>query len=118
VTPPLVTPPVVTPPVVTPPVITGLAPQPIIQAIETTVLAGQGVEVNGLNSVVHSGNPLTTKYHWNFGDVGGKYNDLTGWNAGHVYDDAGTYTITLSVTDSSGNVASATQQVTVIADNR
>jgi hypothetical protein len=92
--------------------------KPVITQLETTVIAGEGVNVNALTSVIPTGTVLTTTYKWDFGDPGSKYNVLPGWNAGHVYDKAGTYTITLTMTDSAGHVATKTSQVTVAADTR
>ena len=94
------------------------APQPVITQLETTIIAGEGVNVNALSSVIPTGTPLTTTYSWNFGDVGSKYNVLPGWNAGHVYANAGTYTITLTETDSAGNISSTSSKVIVTADTR
>jgi hypothetical protein len=92
--------------------------KPVITQLETTVIAGEGVNVNALSSVIPTGTVLTTTYKWDFGDPGSQYNVLPGWNAGHVYDAAGTYTITLTMTDSAGNVATTTSQVAVAADTR
>ncbi|HEY8747747.1 MAG TPA: PKD domain-containing protein [Tepidisphaeraceae bacterium] len=89
-----------------------------ITQLETSVLAGQGVEVNALNSALNGQSALTINYHWNFGDTGSAYNDLTGWNAGHVYDHPGNYTITLIMTDSSGKTSTAISSVAVGSDNR
>jgi hypothetical protein len=98
--------------------VSGDGTQAAITQFEQSVITGEGVNVNAFKSVLGSGSELTTQYHWNFGDSGSQYNDLTGWNAGHVYDTAGTYTITLSVTDSAGSSSTMTSQVTVNPDNR
>ena len=97
---------------------TGAPPKAVITKLETTVLAGQGIEVSGLSSVLHTGSALNTTWQWNFGDTNGRYNDLTGWTAGHIYDTPGTYTIALTVTDAKGQISRATSLVTVAADNR
>ncbi|MGA3066597.1 MAG: PKD domain-containing protein [Tepidisphaeraceae bacterium] len=55
---------------------------------------------------------------WNFGDPTSQYNTLNGFNAAHVYSTAGTYTVTLTITSATGQVSTATQQVTVMPDNR
>jgi hypothetical protein len=107
-----------TPVTTTAPAPKGSAPQAIINQMENTVIVGEGVNVNGLNSVLHNGTQLTAKYQWNFGDPTGRFNDLTGWNAGHVYDNPGIYKITLKVTDSTGQISTATSQVTLQADTR
>lgn len=39
---------------------------------------------------------------WNFGDADGRYNALDGFNAAHVYDKAGTYTITRTIKTADG----------------
>lgn len=42
--------------------------------------------------------PHLAVYAWDFGDPAGAFNTLPGFNAAHVYDEPGTYTITLTVT--------------------
>lgn len=62
-----------------------------------------------------------TYYTWNFGDpgagswstTGGSRNTATGYTAAHVYETPGTYTATLTVTDSSGVSRTYTQTITV-----
>jgi hypothetical protein len=96
----------------------GHGPSAVITQLQSSIIAGEGVEVNALNSTAGVGSPLTTIYKWDFGDPGSQYNNLLGWNAAHVYTSPGTYTITLQLTDSSGNTSTATSQVTVNIDNR
>ena len=38
-------------------------------------------------------NLVKNRYHWNFGDPAGRWNSLTGFNAAHVYDKPGSYTV-------------------------
>ncbi|HSU66182.1 MAG TPA: DUF4082 domain-containing protein [Tepidisphaeraceae bacterium] len=80
--------------------------------------AEHSVFVDGLASSLGSGTPLTATYTWNFGDPSGSYNTLTGWNAGHVYDSPGTYTVSLTVTNDQGLSSTASTQVTVQNNNR
>lgn len=95
------------------------APVAAITAVNaTSILPGQSVFVNALNSTLNAGTYLTTKYQWDFGDPNSQFDQLTGWNAGHAYENPGTYTITLTITNSLGKTSVATQQVTVSADNR
>ena len=121
-TPPVQTPPTQTPPPVqTPPTSTGTGSstvQAVITQLETSIIAGEGVEVNALSSKLNGANPLLVKYAWDFGDPNSQFNTLPGWTAGHVYDVPGTYTITLTTTDTAGGVSTATTHVTVAADNR
>jgi hypothetical protein len=69
--------------------------------------------VNGLSSTLGSGSAIQATYDWDFGDSGSQYDQLVGFNAGHVYDNPGTYTITLSVTDANGQTSVATGTVNV-----
>ncbi len=96
---------------------------PVIQVLngQSTINAGQAVFVNALadsdgnGTTLGTGTPLTAQYQWDFGDTtaGSRYDQLPGWNAGHVYDTPGTYTITLTITDDSGEVGVAQQTVQV-----
>lgn len=69
-----------------------------------------------------AGTVLTAKYAWNFaagtGQAQGKYPQLNGWNGAHAYDQAGTYTVTLTRTDQAGNVSSYQASVILSADTR
>ncbi|HEX3357834.1 MAG TPA: PKD domain-containing protein [Tepidisphaeraceae bacterium] len=93
-------------------------PNAVITALETSIVVGQGVHVHALNSTLNAGSPLTARYVWNFGDSGSDYNTLVGFNAAHVYDNAGTFTVTLTLTNSQGNTDTATTTIHVAADNR
>jgi len=86
--------------------------------MDTSVTLGHAVHVNGLKTTLKTGDVLGAKFEWDFGDAGAKHNTLSGFNAAHMYDKAGTYTVTLKVTNSAGKVASATTKVTVAAATR
>lgn len=62
--------------------------------------------------------PLNVKYEWDFGDPTAARNALVGFNAAHVYDRAGTYTITLKLTNSSGVVRTLSANVSIQKDKR
>jgi hypothetical protein len=89
------------------------APRAVIDVMDASVAAGQSIQVNGVSSTLNSGDALGATYDWDFGDPAGKYNKLTGFNAAHAYDKAGTYTITLRVTNSAGKATTTTSRVTI-----
>jgi PKD repeat protein len=97
----------------------GPAPKPVIRMIgDADLVAGGTVHVHGLESALNDGTLLNTTFEWNFGDPSGRYNELKGFNAAHVYDKPGVYTISLTVTSERGAKAVATLNVNVAADER
>jgi FOG: PKD repeat len=72
---------------------------------------GQTVSVDGSGSSDADG--TITSYDWNWGDG---TPDGSGVTAQHTYATAGTYTVTLTVTDSNNLTGSTTQQVAVAAN--
>jgi PKD repeat protein len=71
--------------------------------------AGQSVRFDGSSS--SDGDGSITRYAWNFGDG----HAATGQAPSHTYSSPGTYSVTLTVTDSSGQKVSASHQLTVLA---
>jgi hypothetical protein len=94
------------------------APTPVIQLTGVTGAGPHAVFVQGVDSALGAGNYLTADYQWDFGDPSGSYNKLTGFNASHIYDNPGTYTITLTVTNQLGKTSSVSTQVKVTQDTR
>ncbi len=76
------------------------------------------VHVDATNLPLPDGTPLTTRYEWDFGDPTGRYNRLDGFNAAHIYDAPGEYTITLRRTFASGKTSASTMTITVAPDRR
>ena len=72
-----------------------------------TAQAGIPVSLNGSGSSDPDG--TITNYSWSFGDGG----SATGVGASHVYNAAGIYTATLTVTDNLGATGSASATITV-----
>src|SRR5207249_3748101 len=93
-------------------------PTAVITSVPSINVVGQAIHVQALNSTLGGGTALTAKFEWDFGDDGSKYNNLVGFNAAHIYDKAGTYTITLTVTNEGGKSDSVTRTVSIAADNR
>lgn len=92
---------------------TAVAPTPLIVALATTVSAGNAIHVNAMSSTLGAGTPLTARYEWDFGDATGKYNKLVGYNAAHIYDTPGTYTISLRIYNEARGTAMRTMTVTI-----
>ncbi|HUB26805.1 MAG TPA: PKD domain-containing protein [Tepidisphaeraceae bacterium] len=82
------------------------------------ICAGQAMQVNAINSDLAGGTPLNTTFNWDFGDTTpeSQFNELQGFNAAHVYNTPGEFTVTLTVTAASGQTSSATMQVNVSDD--
>jgi chitodextrinase len=74
-----------------------------------TVLAGSNVAFNGTPSNDPDGS--VSGYSWNFGDG----STSTSAQPGHTYMNVGTFTVSLTVTDNSGNKATVSHLITVIA---
>jgi Ca2+-binding RTX toxin-like protein len=94
------------------------APQLVVKVLGQTVIAGQQIHANALSSTLRTGTILTAKFDWNFGDPGGAYNSLRGWNVAHAYEAPGTYTLALTVTDEKNQSTTLTTTIKVLADTR
>ena len=88
-------------------------PSPQITALATRGQAPFAVHVHGLNSALGAGDESTARFEWTFGDASGSYNALVGWNAAHIYNAPGTYTLTLKVTNANREVATGSLQIIV-----
>ena len=73
----------------------------------TTALTGTSISFNGTASYDPDGTVVT--WSWNFGDG----NSGLGATTMHSYNSAGTYTVSLTVTDNSGSTGTTTSQVTI-----
>lgn len=93
-------------------------PMPVIHLLSSAGMAPFAVHAHAMDSMLGAGDPLTALYEWDFGDPGGDYNALVGFNAAHVYEEPGQYTIALRITNEQGRQAQATAMITVTADTR
>ena len=103
----------------------GMPPQVEIRAIghsdANPGLSGMApllVNVDGLSSMLHAGDPLSARFEWDFGDPAGAHNALVGWTAAHVYDQPGVYTLSLTLRDELGRQSVGSIEVTVTPDTR
>ncbi len=94
------------------------APKAVIKAVNATLAAGQSFHADATSSSLNAGTPLTSRYQWDFGDAGSKYNFLEGFNAAHVYEKPGKYTVKLTVTNSVWKSSTTSVTVNVTAANR
>lgn len=94
------------------------APKAVMNLRGLNGMAGTTVFVDATQSTLGTGSPITARYRWDFGDTSGKYNTMEGFNAAHVYDKAGTYTIKLTVTNESNKSSTISHTFTVQADTR
>lgn len=94
------------------------APVVRITAVHTRIFAGQSLHVSGLGTTFTHGQFNDAAFEWTFGESGSRFNSLRGFVGAHVYQQAGTYDVTLKVTDESGRVGMATLRVTVEAAQR
>jgi PKD repeat protein len=88
---------------------TAAAPAPVASFTQTN--NALTASFDGTGSSVASG--TITGYSWNFGDGG----TSTSSTPTHTYGSAGTYAVSLTVTDSNGDVNTVTKNVTVSAAN-
>src|SRR4051812_21638613 len=77
-----------------------------------TGTAGQAVAFSSTGSTDPDGDPLS--YSWDFGDA---MSAGTGASPMHIYQTAGTYALTLTVSDNRGGSAAASSKVTVRLPN-
>ena len=94
---------------------------PVAKIKSTTssnIMAGMSYHAHGLDSTLKAGKATTARYEWDFGDPNGKQNKVIGFNAAHLYDSPGTYTVKLKVYNETGASDTTTKTVTVKADTR
>ncbi len=95
-------------------------PNPIIKTLYygTSGMAPYVLHAHALDSELGAGDVLTATYEWDFGDPNGKYNKLKGWNAAHLYENSGTYTLTLKITNEAGKSKVVTKTIDIQPNTR
>lgn len=81
----------------------------------TTITAGESFHIEATGTVIPGADVEDASFAWDFGDAGSRYNQMPGFNAAHVYERPGTYTVKLTVTAPNGQVSQQTTTVTVNA---
>jgi hypothetical protein len=94
------------------------SPKASISAQRKEIMAGHAIHVHGTGSSLGDGSPQNALYEWDFGDKGSAYNLVQGFNAAHLYEQPGTYTITLKVTNQAGKSHTTSTSVKVAPDTR
>jgi len=92
---------------ITPVLTETVAPVARLGAEALTAITGTAITLSGAGS---NDNDKIISYAWDFGDG----NTADGVHASHTYAEGGTYTVTLTVTDRSGNTDNASCTVTVL----
>jgi hypothetical protein len=91
------------------------SPQIKVNAISTTIIAGQAFHAEAASTIVPGFQAEDATFTWNFGDPAGRWNVLPGFNSAHVYETPGTYVAKLSVTAPSGKTAVQNITINVVA---
>ena len=86
-------------------------PIAIINADPSPATVGKSVTFDGSGTVISNkpADTVATSYEWDFGDG----RSAKGESVSHTYTAVGTYTVTLTVTDSAGREGSTTEEITV-----
>src|SRR5262245_59027639 len=91
---------------------------------QDTIQAGQSIQVNALPTArgkgtsFGSGEAVTSRFQWDFGDPQGAYNRLPGFNAAHVYQKPGRYKVKLHVTNDAGEADAVSRIIRVTPAHR
>jgi PKD repeat protein len=94
-------------------VLSGCLPIPIFNINPDEPEAGESVTFDGSETIISNvpTDTVAVSYSWNFGDG----NKGRGSSTTHTYENAGTYNVILSVTDSAGRVGTLEENITVKA---
>src|SRR5215213_4346354 len=96
---------------ITPPPTVGVA-APLTAEIAANPVGGNAPLTVELSAVVAGGTPAYT-YNWDFGDGSAVTRILEVATVQHIFENAGIYTVAVTVTDTSGQVVTANMEITV-----
>jgi PKD repeat protein len=96
---------------ITPPPTVGVA-APLTAEIAANPIGGNAPLTVELSAVVAGGTPAYT-YNWDFGDGSAVTRILEVATVQHIFENAGIYTVAVTVTDTSGQVVTANLEITV-----
>jgi hypothetical protein len=95
---------------------TGEALTPAISASRTTCTAPCGVAFDTITTTgLSGGDYVAANWDWDFSDPGSKHPNAIGFAAAHVFDNPGTYVVSVRARDLAGASGWATKTVTVSA---
>ena len=86
-----------------------------VEPSRTTGMAPLPVFFDATGTKLGAGDLRSARFCWDFGDPLSAHPTATGFNVGHVYDKPGIYTVTVTVTDTTGEPVVKRLQVTVNA---
>jgi PKD repeat protein len=89
-------------------------PPPAAPTVQVSAAALYPGQLVGLSGSTTDPNNLALSYSWNFGDGGSG----SGASVTHAYAQPGSYTVTLTATNSAGHFASGTAQLSVLAPSQ
>ena len=94
------------------------SPTARINAMASTVPAGQAVHLDVWQTTLRNGQWNDASFEWDFGDKGSDFNGLRGFSASHLYQKPGSYDVKLKVTDETGRTDTTTLKLTVTPEAR
>ncbi len=89
-----------------------------VSLLDDVIYAGQSVHADAWATELGVGDWNDATFAWTFEDADGRSTSYRGFVAGHLYEKAGTYDVTLTVRDEAGFVHEASKEVRVAASSR
>ncbi|MCC7351214.1 MAG: PKD domain-containing protein [Phycisphaerales bacterium] len=83
----------------------------------TTLMAPAAIHVRAPD-LPEGISPLLTRYQWDFADQAGRFSNLEGFNAAHIYDTPGDYVIRLRFTYPDRSTRTLSTSIRIVPDTR